>query len=563
MLDADELSKLAAGRTVIVLRLRGLTSTSGRPRLRALVGAATVALAWLVTGCGSAQKADQPAVHRAPLESIFQADQSLHANPAGTLDILRKLGVDRIRLYVPWGELGGWPPIAPDVASTTPPHFDASDPAAYPASGWAIYDTIIREATKRGIEMDLTIGPPGPAWAARTNPANASAHPQWKPSPPAFEQFVRALGTRYSGHYKPAGDATTLPRINFWAIWNEPNFGPSLAPQSIHHSQIEVSSASYRGLVDAAWAGLHATGHGDDTILIGELAPRGVTIRNSPGTFGYMVPLRFLRALYCVNSSYHPLRGVAAAQRGCPTTAAGSAAFRSRHPALFEATAFADHPYPQGAPNVPAPDEPDYADLPNLPHLERALDTVQRVYGSDKQFRIYSTEFGYLTDPPEKVAGTVSLETAAKYLNWSEYLSWRDPRVRSYDQYLLVDGPRGIFASALELPDGTPKPSYYAYRMPIFLPQTTASPGQSLEVWGCVRPARFAQIDTGRPQQAEIQFQKGGGRGFSTVKTVALTDPHGYFDVRQTFSGSGNVRIAWSYPHGQEIHSRVVAITIR
>ena len=562
MLDADEAPKPAAGRTVIVPRLPGVTSTDRWPRWCAFVCAGVVAFACVAAGCGSTEKPDQAAVPRPQLESIFQADVQLHADPAGTLDVLRRLGADRIRLTVPWGELAGWPPIAPDVGSTTRPHFDASDPAAYRAGGWAVYDTIIRDAARRGIGIDLTIGPPGPAWAARTYPANAVRHPQWRPSPRDFGQFVTALGTRYSGHYTPAGDATALPRVNFWAIWNEPNFGPSLAPQSIHHSQIEVSAASYRALLDAAWAGLHATGHGDDTILIGELAPRGVTVGNSPGTFGYMVPLRFLRALYCVDSRYQRLRGAAAAQRGCPT-AAGPAAFRRQNPALFEATAFADHPYPQGPPNVPEPDEPDYAALPNMPHLERALDTVQGVYGSGKRFPIYSTEFGYLTDPPEKVAGTVSLETAAKYLNWSEYISWRDPRLRSYDQYLLVDGPRGIFASALEMPDGSPKPSYYAYRMPIFLPQASTSSAQPLEVWGCVRPARFARIDTGRVQQAQIQFQKGGRGPFRTVRTVSLSDASCYFDVRQTFSGSGNVRLAWVYPNGPEIFSRSVAIAIR
>ncbi len=549
--------------SVIVSRLYGLNLINGCRACRALMGAAIVALACAAVGCGASGQSAQPAASRPPLQSIFQADVSLHADPAGTINVLRSLGVDLIRLYVPWGSLARWPPIAPDVGATTPPNFDASNPGAYPATGWAIYDTIIREATARGIGIDLTIGPPGPAWAAQTNPANAVAHPQWKPSPQAFEQFVEALGARYSGHYTPAGESTALPRISFWALWNEPNFGPSLAPQSIDHSQLEVSPATYRGLLDAAWTALHLTGHGDDTILIGELAPRGVTVGNSPGTFGYMVPLRFLRALYCVDSSYRPLRGVAAAQRDCPTTAAGSAAFPREHPALFQASAFADHPYPQGPPNLPEPDEPDYADLPSLPHLEQALDTVQRVYGSDKIFPIYSTEFGYLTDPPEKVAGTVSLETAAKYLNWSEYISWKDPRVRSYDQYLLVDGPRGIFASALEMPNGTPKPSYYAYRMPVWLPQTSGKPGDSLEVWGCVRPARFARLDTGRLQQAEIQFQKGGSGSFSTIRTVRLPDPYSYFDVRQTFSGSGNVRIAWSYPNGPEIFSRTVAITIR
>ena len=54
----------------------------------------------------------------------------------------------------------------------------------------------------------------------------------------------------------------------------------------------------YRGLVDAAWSAFAATGHGHDTILIGELAPAG----DSHGVvnFNNMPPLRFLRALYCV-----------------------------------------------------------------------------------------------------------------------------------------------------------------------------------------------------------------------------------------------------------------------
>ena len=46
-----------------------------------------------------------------------------------------------------------------------------------------------------------------------------------------------------------------------------------------------------------------------------------------------MVPLRFIRALYCVGPSLKPLQGQAAAERGCPTDAAGTQQFRSAHPA--------------------------------------------------------------------------------------------------------------------------------------------------------------------------------------------------------------------------------------
>ena len=32
------------------------------------------------------------------------------------------------------------------------------------------------------------------------------------------------------------------------------------------------------------------------------------------------------------------------------------------------------------------------------------------------------------------------------------------------------------------------------------------------------------------------------------LRTIAVTDPHGYFDLHMRFPGSGTVRIAWDYP---------------
>ena len=88
-----------------------------------------------------------------------------------------------------------------------------------------------------------------------------------------------------------------------------------------------------------------------------------------------MVPLRFIRALYCVGADLRPLRGSAATQRGCPATPAGSRAFAAEHPALFHASGFADHPYPQGRlePTFVIPNEPDYADLATIGNLERPI----------------------------------------------------------------------------------------------------------------------------------------------------------------------------------------------
>ena len=151
--------------------------------------------------------------------------------------------------------------------------------------------------------LDLTIGGPVPTWAqARGAPGNRFE--SWMPSAAEFGAFVRAVATRYSGHYTPPGAPAALPRISFWSIWNEPNYGVDLSPQAIDQSRVEVSPRLYRGLVDAAWSAFAATGHRGDTILIGETAPRGITTGNSPGNFSGMVPLRFIRALYCVDTSF-------------------------------------------------------------------------------------------------------------------------------------------------------------------------------------------------------------------------------------------------------------------
>jgi hypothetical protein len=499
-----------------------------------------------------------PLLTRVGPDSIFTPGAQLKSDPAATLDELLRLGVERVRVFLPWNEL------APDPTSPVAPSFDATNPEAYPAAGWSIYDTILRDAAARGMGVDLTLGPPPPRWASRPGAPDPSSQPEWKPSAAKFGQFVAAVATRYSGDFTPPGATQPLPRVNFWSIWNEPNLGTELAPEAILDSKVEVAPAFYRGLVEAAWTALHTTGHGHDTVLIGELAPAGATFGNAPGSFAAMAPLRFLRALYCVSSSYQQLRGAAAAARHCPTTAAGSASFASLNPGLFHATGFADHPYPQGlAPNQPTPDEPDYTELAEIPKLERTLDALQHLYGSSTRFPIYSTEFGYQTTPPDSEAGTVSPATAAYYLNWSEYLTWLDPRIRSYDQYLLVDPPAGNFATALEYSNGTPKPGFYAYRMPIYLPVTQTDRGHPLLVWGCVRPAHFARRETHQAQRVQIQFHPSSGGSFRTVKTVRITDRYGYFEVLDVFPSSGAVRLAWSYPGGPEIFSRTVYVTLR
>jgi hypothetical protein len=274
-----------------------------------------------------------------------------------------------------------------------------------------------------------------------------------------------------------------------------------------------------------------------------------------------MQPLRFLRALFCLDSRYQELRGAAAAARGCPTTATGSAAFRAQNPALFQATGWSHHAYHlDAAPNVPSPPwEADWATLADLSKLELALDRVQSVYGSETRFRIYLTEYGLETNPPLPEF-RLTLAQQAVYLNEAEYMAWRDSRVQTFSQYLLADAPPGggspisSFASGLEFISGTPKPSFAAYRLPIWVPSVRAGHGRTLEVWGCARPAkRFPRGEVG-----PVLIQLNG----RTVRSVEITNPEGYFDVNLTFPRSGTVRLAWTYPHGATIYSRAVAIDV-
>jgi hypothetical protein len=110
--------------------------------------------------------------------------------------------------------------------------------------------------------------------------------------------------------------------------------------------------------------------------------------------------------------------------------------------------------------------------------------------------------------------------------------------------------------------------------MPIFLPVTKAGPDQAPEVWGSVRPAQSAYLDTHRAQYVDIQFRPGSSGPFRTLQTVRIADVRGYFDVHVKFPASGTVRLRWSYPAGDRrlrdpvtpgqttIYSRSVYVTI-
>jgi hypothetical protein len=520
-----------------------------------------------------------PSARASPQQiSIVLDDLALNANPQQTLDKLHAMGVTMVKYAVYWNE------YAPDATSTTAPSA-ATDPSAYNSfDQFGLIDEIDEDATALGMKVGLEVTAPAPRWAEGTSGCLATniANGACRPSASDYETFIRALGTRYSGHF--SAGASNLPAITWWSVWNEPNYIPNIAPQRVGATTYE-SADLYRGLVNAAWAGLEATGHGADTFIFGELAPRGIS-GSQAGNGAGVKPVQFLASLYCVTTSGRRLSGAVAAANDCPS---GAAAFRHDNPALFGATGVADHPYSQGtAPDVKTydcriggvplfcengrdspRDDPLWTDLASISNLENGLATDLRAYGSSRQFSIWNTEFGYWASPPGRQAcrGATPSDcdlppaTAARYENWAEYISYANPRIASFAQYQLHEPAVGNWVDGLLARNGTPEPAYAAFEVPLFMPRTVTRSAGALTVWGDVRAAAVLQASSAFAPTVEIQFKARAG-SWRTLKTVTVSNPRGYFSTSVSFGQSGSVRLV--SPQGATAQiSRVQAITVR
>ena len=91
--------------------------------------------------------------------AILQDDMQLFEAPATTMQELRHLGVEMVRVYVRWSL------FAPAPNSHRRPPFNASDPNAYPPRSWVGLDAIVRDAAARGIQVMLVPTGFAPLWA--------------------------------------------------------------------------------------------------------------------------------------------------------------------------------------------------------------------------------------------------------------------------------------------------------------------------------------------------------------------------------------------------------------
>jgi hypothetical protein len=543
--------------------------------------------------------APPPAAASTSQESLFQDDALLVYPPIAqvgqTLDTLQGLGVDRVRVSVYWRL------VAPSPGASRRPSFDASDPSAYPAANWRRYDDLLRAAYARGLQVDFDITGPAPRWASQPAPdGNNQLDGAYEPDAADFGKFAHAVALRYSGSYAPparkqnpppppppnpnplpvpitfgSGDQPpppaapqelpdgVLPRVNFWSVWNEPNQKLFLAPQ--YQSREEFSPRIYRLLADYAWQALLGSGHGGDTVVIGDTAPKGGGERDD---LANMRPLRFVRALYCVSPRLRPLGGAAADALGCPDSDQ-VAGFPAQHPALFQASGYAHHPYALLTPPWLPARNPDDVAIADIPRLDGTLRRIFAAYRQRNRLPLYDTEFGYQTRPPDPFGFPPAV--AAQYINEAEFISYLNPDVRSYHQFLLVDAPPvagfapsdpgywSSFQTGLLYLNGQPKLSYVAYRMPIFIPAWARRLPGWFRVWGGVRPA-----PNGSRQVVVVQYRPDGRRTrWRTIRRVATRAPRHYIDTRLWLSRSGGVRLRWRDPAtGQLDFSRIDRVRI-
>lgn len=482
-------------------------------------------------------------------ESVLQDDDLLlHSGPEtadATLRELRGLGVDRVRVTVNWAV------VAPGLSGEP-------DPARL-----APHDHVLRSARALGIEVLLTL---------------SAGQGAARPDPAAFGRFVEALGRRWDGR-------DGRPAARAWSLWNEPNWGGLLQPQWVAvrakpkpgarrgrtpamsrrgRAAAKRGGAAatakrkrpkprtrwvlrapriYRALHRAGTAALARTGHGADTILLGETAPRG---DRRKGATRASAPVDFLASLLCLDPvRLRPLRGSAAREAGCQD-------FARNGP--LAATGYAHHPYGvRDAPGVPAASRRD-AGLADAARLTAVLDAAARHGRLPAGLPLWWTEHGYETNPPDPRRGQ-DPERQARWLADAERIARATPRVVAHTQFLLRDTPLDArfpatdrrhfrtYQSGLQFADGTAKPSLAAYRLPLSLPERVA-PGAPLPVWGLVRGPADA-----RGTEVALEFAPDGSDAFTEVLRVTVADPEGALAAQAPPpAASGRFRLTWQPP---------------
>jgi hypothetical protein len=317
---------------------------------------------------------------RGMLIGIQDDAMALYGNPTFTFGTMKQLRVQIVRINLNWNQ----------VAPRRPLH--AQDPAD-PAYEWRVYDRAIRHAAQNGMRVMLTILWV-PKWANGGKARNV---------PPTnyndLRNFAYAAATRYSGKYIPNTDdfdEVYLPAVKHWLAWNEPN-NPNWLKQT--SGGRFVSPQSYARICTAIWQGVHFTNFAGERVACGATGPRGNNVAR--GSRPSLAPLTFMRL----------------------TRAAG----------LRNLDAFAHHPY-YGKPSETPATRPRGTAI-QLGNINTLIALVNKLWGKK---RIWITEYGWQTRPPDRLFG-VSFAKQAAYLRQSFAIARANPRIDALVWFMLRD----------------------------------------------------------------------------------------------------------------------------
>ena len=349
---------------------------------------------------------------------IFDDGVTLYGEPDLVFPQLAKTGAKLLRVNLWWA--------GPGLRVATSKPRRPADPED-PAYNWDTYDRTVRFAIVNGIQ---------PVFSIVGTPPWANAAAGWNVAPTNVRDlrtFAATAQKRYSGTFVNA-DGVVLPRVSLWMAWNEPNNPVFLKPQFRRNGKTwEIQSGrDYAKICNAIVEGIKSV-QSTSKVACGATGPRG---NNNPNSGRPSVsPLPFLRAM----------------------KAAGAKGF----------DAYAHHPYygsPAETPTTkPSPGmrgQPATAvTLGNLAVLVAELD---KLYG--KKVRIWITEYGYQTNPPDRTFGVTWAKQAA-YLTQAVAVARANPRVDMFLWFLLKDEDRiGGWQSGLFTYEGVRKPSFNTFR---------------------------------------------------------------------------------------------------
>ena len=353
---------------------------------------------------------------------IFDDGVVLYGEPDLVFPQLAKTGTELLRVNLWWS--------GPGISVATRKPKRPADPNDL-AYNWDTYDRTVRFAVVNGIQ---------PVFSIIGTPPWSNAAKGWNVAPTSVRDlrlFAAAAQRRYSGTFVNA-DGVTLPRVSLWMAWNEPNNPVFLKPQFRRSGKTWTiqSGRDYAKLCNAVVQGIKSVQR-SSKVACGATSPRG---NNNPNSSRPSVsPLPFLRAM----------------------KSGGAKGF----------DAYAHHPYYGSPAETPSTTPPpgargQAATAVTLGNIDVLIAELDRLYG--KRMRVWVTEYGYQTNPPDRTYG-VTFSKQAKYLTQAVALARANPRIDMFLWFLLRDEQRiEGWQSGLVTLDGKRKPSFNAFERAVF-----------------------------------------------------------------------------------------------